>query len=129
MNKFFPVFTCIGLIFLMLSSAYSASQTYTQDVTYRSCALDNALSSQVIAKEQVKQKLLGELGDTAEDWSKKYKFEFSRDSAIPVVSCLVEIETVEERQDGPDLYYKARTESDLATVLQSIGAIEKELGK
>lgn len=126
MKEFFTVCTCIGLILFSISSAQAEPQTYTKDITYQACELDNAFSSRVIAKEKVKQRIFDELADTAEDWSKEYKFEFSRESGIPMFSCLIKIETVKEEWNDPALHYEAETKSDLGAVLQSIGTIRDE---
>lgn len=119
------IFVCFGFIFLVVASARAQAEAYTKDVTYKTCELDSAFSSQVIAKEQVKQRIFDELADISEDWSKKYKsFTFSRESGIPMFSCLINIEAVEEKRDDGSLYYKAEAKTQLAKVLENIGLLK-----
>ena len=117
MKQLITILVCLGLVFFSFSSAHAQAITYTKEVTYQAGELDNEFSSRVIAKAQVKQMILDDLADAAEKMSKAYDFPFYRGYGIPLFSCLIKIETVKETWKNRNLYYKAKTKTNLGNVL------------
>ncbi|MEE8398523.1 MAG: hypothetical protein V3S89_05930 [Desulfobacterales bacterium] len=123
MRRLVMIFACIGLVFFSISSVQAEVKTYIKKTTYQAGELDTEFSSQVIAKARVKQMILDGMAKTAEGWSKSMGFPFSRDLAMPLFPCLVNIKPAKEKWKNGTYTYKATAKTDLGSVLRDLGGL------
>lgn len=121
MKQLITIFACIGLVCFSIASVQAETRLFTQSVTYQSGSQDNAFSSEVIARAQAKQAILERMAAASESLSKRYKFPFSRESSIPLFSCMVDVKTAKGKWKNGKYYLKARTRTDMGAILADLG--------
>lgn len=128
MKQLFSILICLGSIFLSFSYALGEVRTFTKEYTYKSGPLDNEFSSQVIAKAYVKNMILDSMGTRAKGLLEKWGYPYNAEYTKAMMSCMSKVKVAKEKWENRDYYYKARTRSNVTSILTDFGTIsEKEI--
>ncbi len=113
----------ILLIFLS-SSALAAQKTFIRDYTYEASELDDKISCQYIALEQVKRLLLEELGSYLESSSTVKNYQLDHEQITTLTAGIVQTKILQESWDGKTYWMKARLSADSDEVAEAIARMK-----
>ena len=120
--------TRILLVFVILivfsSPALAARKTFVRDYTYEASELDDRVSCQSIALEQVKRLLLEELGTYVESVSTVKNYELDHDEITTLTAGIVQTKILQESWDGTTYRMKARLSADTDEVAEAIAQLK-----
>ncbi|MDQ5987569.1 MAG: hypothetical protein CSYNP_03314 [Syntrophus sp. SKADARSKE-3] len=117
--------TSVFILLIALSSyAFAAQKTFIRDYTYEASELDDKISCQSIALEQVKRLLLEEMGTYVESSTTVKDYQLDHDKITTLTAGIVRTKILQESWDGKTYWIKARLSADSDEVAEAIAKLK-----
>ena len=118
-------FLSICMLLITLSGqALAMQKTFVRDYTYEASELDDKVSCQSIALEQVKRLMLEELGTYVESISIVKDHQLDHDEITTLTAGIVRTKILQELWDGKRYWLKAKLSADTDEVAEAIAQLK-----
>jgi len=109
MKKIFNWQVLLGISLIALTTEYASAGavSFQKEYTYQAGALDNKVSSRVIAWENLKSSLFGEISSHLEGKREVEKMRLKKKHLTALIASMIRINVIEEKWDKKTYYMKA----------------------
>jgi len=120
----------IVLLFVVsVNVAFASKVTFQKSYAYQASEVDSKVTCRAIALEQVKRRVLEELGTYLESITEVKNFQLTKDQIITLTAGIVSAEITDEKWDGKTYSLQARIVAEPDDIVKSIAALRNDRQK
>ncbi|OGW30170.1 MAG: hypothetical protein A2X54_00060 [Nitrospirae bacterium GWF2_44_13] len=118
----------IAFTFLTAGTAFAETVSFQKEYTYQAGELDNKGSARVIAMENAKRLLFGEVEAYLESKAVIKNLQLTKNQATALISVIVKTEVIEQKWDKNTFYVKAGVSVNPDEIVKSIAVLNRNKG-
>jgi|GEM_PF-978014 len=115
----------ISVALLMAGSAFAGAVSLQKEYTYQAGGPDNKVSSRIIALENLKNSLFGEISSHLEGRQEVEKLRLKKNHLTALIASMIRISVTEEKWDKKTYYMKAGVSFNPDDMVKSVGILSR----
>ena len=131
MNRAKLVFSVTGLLvsLFLTTRAFAENNSFIKEYTYTASDIDSKVSSRAIALDQVKRRLLDQLGAYLITETGAKNFQLTKDQITTLLAGIVSVEVIHDKWDGETYYLKAKITANPQDVVKPLDVLRNDVQK